>query len=236
MPGMEARYGSDGRAVFISDNTRRVTATRSLRGARQVTTFRPGGVRIVSVGLNHGFVERPLGNGFVVRTYITGARSSVAIYETRTWGQFVYQRYVPAVYYQPEFYQWAATPWESPISFSWGWAGQPWFVYYSSYFQPAPFYSSANVWLTDYVLGETLRSDYDIHMDTGSQGSLSWGRGSATNTQGNGINYDQGNGSTHTGSAMPDSTKTQIEKQVDVKLKKSMSGGSRRRTATFPMG
>jgi hypothetical protein len=51
--------------------------------------------------------------------------------------------------------------------FGWGWAGSPWYGYYSYYFQPSPVYRSAAFWLTDYVISQDLQAAYSAHLEAG---------------------------------------------------------------------
>ena len=160
-PGMDARFGRDGRPSFVQDAKRGITINRASNGVRQVVSVKPDGARVVSYGMNRGYVERQVRPGYVQRTYVMGGRQNVRVYRTYSYNGVVYQRYVPAVYYQPAFYAWAGNPWSSPISFSWGWDAQPWYGYYLGYFRPSPVYSDAALWLTDFLLAENLRMDYD---------------------------------------------------------------------------
>ena len=75
--------------------------------------MRPDHSRLVSVGPNRGYLERPLSTrpGFVERTYVVGGRSEVRVYRTFSYHNVIYYRYVPAIYYQPGFYAWAYDPW-----------------------------------------------------------------------------------------------------------------------------
>jgi hypothetical protein len=158
---MDARFGRDGRPSFVQDAKRGITINRASNGVRQVVSVKPDGARVVSYGMNRGYVERQVRPGYVQRTYVMGGRQNVRVYRTYSYNGVVYQRYVPAVYYQPAFYAWAGNPWSSPISFSWGWDAQPWYGYYLGYFRPSPVYSDAALWLTDFLLAENLRMDYD---------------------------------------------------------------------------
>jgi hypothetical protein len=139
-----------------------VTINRTTYG-RRVVAVRPGGVTVVTVG-NRGFVQRPLARvGFVQRTYVVGGRSYVRVYRNYSWHGIVYQRYVPAYYYGPGFYVWAGHPWVRPVYWGWGWGRAPWF--YGGYFAPAPYYVSASLWLTDYIIAENLRASYEAQQE-----------------------------------------------------------------------
>jgi hypothetical protein len=68
--------------------------------------------------------------------------------------------YAPGFLYAPAFYGWAYNPWAAPITFGWGWTGDLWYEYYGSYFAPSPTYASPSLWLTDYLLAQTLQAAY----------------------------------------------------------------------------
>jgi hypothetical protein len=136
---------------------------------RRVVSVRPGGVTVVSIGNNRGFVQRPAARvGFVQRTYVVRGRPYVRVYRSYNYRGIAYVRYVPAYYYSPRFYIWAYNPWVRPVYFGWGWGRRaPWF--YGGYFAPAPYYVSASLWLTDYIIAENLRASYEAELDAQGQ-------------------------------------------------------------------
>jgi hypothetical protein len=148
--------------------TQNVVINRTDYG-RRVVTVRPGGVTVVSIGSNRGFVQRPIARvGYVQRTYVVHGRPYVRVYHSYNYRGIAYVRYVPAYYYSPRFYVWAYNPWVRPVYFGWGWGPRaPW--YYGGYFAPAPFYVSASLWLTDYIIAENLRASYEAQLDAQGQ-------------------------------------------------------------------
>ena len=124
-------------------------------------TGRPG-ARVVSYGPRRGFVERPLRQGYISRTYVVGGRSYAHVYREYRYRNVLYYHYVPAFYYGPRFYAWAITPWGLPMPYIWG-GGivTPWFAFYAGYFTPSSTYASADLWLTDYLLAENLGLAYE---------------------------------------------------------------------------
>lgn len=68
--------------------------------------------------------------------------------------------YAPGVFYAPAFYGWVYNPWITPVAYPWGWAGNPWFAYYGTYFTPYPVYANASLWLTDYLVSQSLQAAY----------------------------------------------------------------------------
>lgn len=152
---IEAPYGSSQNKIVIS---------RGARGTRVVATGLPG-AQVVSYGPNRGFVERSLPwRGYISRTYVIDGRSHATVYRQYTYHNVGYYRYVPRVYYNPQFYVWARAGWRGPVPYAWfgpGLPPAPWFSFYAGYFTPSTAYSSPDVWLTDYLLAENLRLAYE---------------------------------------------------------------------------
>jgi hypothetical protein len=46
------------------------------------------------------------------------------------------------------------------VAYNWGWVGDPWYGYYAGYFTPYPVYASPSLWLTDYLMAQTLQAAY----------------------------------------------------------------------------
>ncbi len=69
--------------------------------------------------------------------------------------------YTPGFYYAPAFYGWAYTPWAAPVAWEWGWREASWYRYYGAWFRPYPVYNSASLWLTDYLVAQTLEQAYE---------------------------------------------------------------------------
>ncbi|MES2153026.1 MAG: hypothetical protein V4508_24880 [Pseudomonadota bacterium] len=167
-PGLRATtFRGDGRAAHIehtrTDGTRLVVE-RSRSNIRYVEAIRPGGVRIVTIG-SRGFVERPYGRGLVARTYVVGGRSEVRVYRMSMYRNVQYTHYVPRVVYAPAFYGWAVRPWREPVRYAWA----PVPVAYVGYYAPEPRYSSASLWLTDFMMAENLRMAYESGRAAGEQ-------------------------------------------------------------------
>jgi hypothetical protein len=109
----------------------------------------------------NGTVERPLRAGYVSRTYVTGGRALYArVYRERVFGPFAYEAVVPAVVFPAAYYAWAVRPWGPPVVFQWGWAAQPWYGVYGVSFTPYPYYTSLDLWMTDYVIAQNLQLAY----------------------------------------------------------------------------
>lgn len=137
---------------------------RSARGGRTVVTGNPG-ARTVSSGPGRGFVERavPGRPGYISRTYVANGRSYARVYREFRYGNARYYGYVRGVFYSPRFYDWAVAPWDAPMRYAWFGFTEPapWFGFYAGYFSPYPMYPSADLWLTDYVIAQNMRSSYE---------------------------------------------------------------------------
>jgi len=140
-----------------------VTINRTASGQRTIVTERNGRT-LVSTGPHSGYMQRPYvtsnGRVYVQRTYVVGGRTSVYVYNRYSYRGAYYYGYVPGYYYRPAFYGWAYNPWLTPVHYRWDWWGATWYAPYGYYFAPAPYYPVASLWLTDYLLAESLRSAY----------------------------------------------------------------------------
>ena len=172
---------TDSRNRVREIKTKDMTIRRTVRGDRRIERTLPGNRRVVVVGRGRGFTERPYinrgGRSYVQRTYIVRGRPYAVAYRSYYYRGNPYYWYVPRFYYRPVFYGWVYNPWASPVYFNWGWGPDPWYGYYGYYFAPAPVYPSAALWLTDFVIGESLRAAYDARQDpsyvAGDDGSAS---------------------------------------------------------------
>jgi hypothetical protein len=141
--------------------------SHGLRGDRRIVTVGPDNSRVVSMGPQRGYVERPYivqgGLTYVQRTYVVNNVTYVRVYRSYYYGGVPYYSYVPPFYYHPIFYGWVYNPWRVPVYYRWAWfvAPPPWYVYWGPYFAPAPVYPSAALWLTDFLLAESLRTAYE---------------------------------------------------------------------------
>lgn len=148
---------------------RELAIHRDFRGGTRFETRGAGGRRVVGYGHGRGFTERRFvnrgGRVYVQRTYVYGGRRYAYAYRSYYWHGNPYYGYAPAFYYHPAFYGWAYNPWATPVVYGWGWAGNPWYGYYGYYFTPYPSYTSASLWLTDYLLAENLRASYEARAE-----------------------------------------------------------------------
>ena len=100
------------------------------------------------------------GREYVVRRYYVGGAAFPRYYHSYAYRGVYFDAYAPSAYYSPYYYGWAYRPWAAPVVFSWGWGRSPWYGYYGGYFTPYPSYPSANLWLTDYIVSQTLEASY----------------------------------------------------------------------------
>lgn len=168
-PGTDARFFDNGKLVqahVVRADHSEMTVRNRVYGQRY-EVVRPDHVRVVGYDVRRGFVERPVASrpGYVSRTYVVGRRSYAHVYRTYAYRNAVYYNYVPAYRFQPNYYGWVLDPWTSPVAYAWAWGMDPWVGFFGPYFAPEPAYSTASLWLTDYVLAEDLRLAYENRAD-----------------------------------------------------------------------
>jgi hypothetical protein len=135
---------------------------------RQQVSRGPGGgpVRVVRYGnALSGTVERTIRPGLMSRTFVSGGHVLYAhVYQRHVWHQFgrafAYETFVPAVRYPGLYYAWALAAWPHPVTYSWGWQVQPWYPMYGSLFTPYPVYTSPDLWMTDYIIAQSMQTAY----------------------------------------------------------------------------
>ena len=159
---------SDGKLATLHDSKRGMDVHHGLNGNRRVEVERADHSRIVAERGGRGYVQRPYmyhGHEYARRSYYYHGR-----YYNNYYGRYYYRGvyvnpYYPAYYYGPAFYGWAYNPWVAPISYGWGWGGNPWFGYYGAFFTPYTVYASASLWLTDYIIANSLQAAYQAQVD-----------------------------------------------------------------------
>jgi hypothetical protein len=140
-----------------------------LAGGRRVEVERADHSRIVAERGGRSYYARPYafhGHDFESRRYYVNGRG----YD-RYYGRYEYRPgifvnvYAPPAYYPVAFYGYAYNPWIAPIPYTWGWAGNPWYGYYGGFFTPYPVYANASLWLTDYMISQSLAANYQAQLD-----------------------------------------------------------------------
>jgi hypothetical protein len=135
----------------------------NLSGNRRVVVERPDHSRVVAERGGRGYVQRPYrfhGHEYARRDYYYHGRYYHGYYGRYGYRGVWLNPYYPSYYYGPAFYGWAYNPWAVPVAYGWGWGGNPWFGFYGGYFTPYPVYASPSLWLTDYLIANSLQAAY----------------------------------------------------------------------------
>lgn len=159
--GQSATFRADGRISSL--RTPGLSLRTGPRGQRVITSHLAARSMLVSTGRQSGYLERSVernGKRVMVRTYLSGKRIYRRTYVDTYYHGRILKQYVPAHRYSRAFYAWVVRKFPSPIHYKWGWAPQPWYIYYAPYYIPWPVYEDAGSWLTDYFLGGTLEDGY----------------------------------------------------------------------------
>ncbi len=170
---VETRNGAmmrrpDGRIATFHDNQRGMDVHHGLGGARVVIVEHGDHSRVFVGHGGYGYVQHPYrynGHEYAQRSYYSNGHYYHAFYGRYYFHGVYVNPYFPRAYYRPAFYGWAYNPWARPVSYGWGWGGRPWFGYYGSYFTPYPVYASPSLWLTDYLIANSLQSAYEARAD-----------------------------------------------------------------------
>ena len=150
----------NGRPTMVKNAT--TTIHRPAGGTRVVVAQR-GNRTVVVRGAGRGYVEHSIrvrGQSFAVRTHYVRGVAYASAYRHIGFGGMSYGFYAPMRYYPVGFYGWALDPWASPLDYPWGWRNAAWYGYYGSYFQPFPVYGRPSLWLTDYLIANTLQAAF----------------------------------------------------------------------------
>jgi len=113
------------------------------------------------------------GHDFAHRTYYVHGVAYSHFYQHYYYRGIAFDVYAPHYYYNPAFYGWAYAPWRTPVAWEWGWGGNPWYRYYGGWFRPYPVYTSPALWLTDYLLAQTLEAAYEARIEADAQATSS---------------------------------------------------------------
>jgi hypothetical protein len=133
-------------------------------------------VRVVRYGNTlSGTVERTIRPGLINRTFVSGGHVLYThVYQSHVWHQFgrtfAYETFVPAVRYPGVYYAWALAAWPRPVRYSWGWQVQPWYPMYGSLFTPYPVYTSPDLWMTDYIIAQSMQTAYQAQTGATASG------------------------------------------------------------------
>ena len=162
------RSPSTSRGKVSSIHTANLDMYHGPNGQASIIGRRADGSKVVSTGRHSGYVERTVvvnNKSYTQRTMIVNRRAYLSTFVAYRHGGIVVTSFVPPVFFAPRFYSWAYYPWATAVGFRWGWFGAPWYVGPNPYFIASPVYPSAAFWLTDYMIGETLATAYQMHND-----------------------------------------------------------------------
>jgi hypothetical protein len=153
----------DGSRADIHDPGHGMDIHRGLDGSRRIIVDRPDHSRIFVARGGVGYVQHPYvfhGREFAQRTYWVNGHSYARFYARYPYHGVFLEVYAPVRFYPVGFYGWAYNPWARPVSYGWGWGGNPWYGYYGFYFSPYPVYAGPAFWLTDYLIATSLQAQY----------------------------------------------------------------------------
>jgi len=162
-PGREASYAHQ---HPVAPYHREMVA----RGTRELSRGPGSQVRVVRYGNSvSGTVERTIRPGLMSRTFVSGGHVLYTrVYQQHVWHQygraFAYETVVPAVRYPAVYYSWALAAWPHPIVYAWGWQVQPWYPVYGALFTPYAVYTSPDLWMTDYIIAQSMQRAYQAQM------------------------------------------------------------------------
>ncbi|WP_176441532.1 hypothetical protein [Granulicella rosea] len=163
-PGGDVRMRPGGRPMDVHDARRGMDIHHNLGGGRRVFINRPGGGHMYYERGRPGYIGHPYmahGYEFNRRTYYYNGRAYDRFYRPYGYHGYALEVYAPVRYYPVGFYGWAYHPWAAPAVYGgWGFAAAPWYGVYGGYFQPYPVYASPSLWLTDYMISQTLAASY----------------------------------------------------------------------------
>ena len=131
---------------------------------RRVMVERADHSRLVYERGRRGFIAHPYafrGHEFARRAYYYHGRPYNRFYNPYFYHGVHMEVYAPYRYYPVGFYGWAYNPWAAPVAYGWGWGPSPWYGYYGAYFTPYPVYTSPSLWLTDYMIADSLQANYE---------------------------------------------------------------------------
>jgi hypothetical protein len=158
----------DRKGRVSSLRTSNLEVRRGTHGERTIISHNADNSKLVNTGRRSGYVERNVtieNRTYIQRTTVINQQIVTRNYAAFTYGGVAMGRFVTPVFYAPAFYGWAYYPWAAPVHFTFGWFGAPWYIGPDPYFAAYPVYPSASLWVTDYLLGETLATAYQLHAD-----------------------------------------------------------------------
>jgi hypothetical protein len=158
---------ANGRPAFVH-TANGMDIHHTLTGRTEFVRESPDHSRIVAERPGFGYVQHPYvfgGHPYLARTYVVGGRPYQSFYRGYPFHGAYLEVYAPVRFYPLGFYGFVATPWIRPVPYAWGWGiGTPWFAFYGGYFAPYPVYAGPPLWLTDYLIAQSLNNAYQAQM------------------------------------------------------------------------
>jgi hypothetical protein len=169
--GKSANFNSRGKVIAI--HTASMDIRRGANGRRLVVSHGSDNTTVVATSHLSGYIQRTFqreNRTYIQRTVVLNSRIVTRTYVVYGYRGLALPHFVSPVFYSPVFYGWAFYPWPAPVPYTWGWFGEPWYFGPHPYFVAYPIYASANFWLTDYYLGQTLSAAYHEQQDALADG------------------------------------------------------------------
>ncbi len=160
--GRPADFHDPGRGMDIHHNL--------VGGGRRVSIERADHSHFVYERGRAGYIGHPYlyhGHEFARRAYYFNGRAYNRFYSPYGFHGLHLEVYAPYRFYSVGFYGWAYHPWFRPVPYAWGFGVNPWYGYYGAYFTPYPVYASPSLWLTDYMISQSLAAGYDAEVAAG---------------------------------------------------------------------
>lgn len=163
--GGAVRMRPNGRPADFHDPHRGMDIHHDLAGGgRRISVERADHSRLVYERGRGGYIAHPYmfhGHEFARRAYYFHGRAYNRFYNPYFFHGVHFEVYAPYRFYSVGFYGWAYHPWLRPVPYAWGFGVNPWYGYYGVYFTPYPVYASPSLWLTDYMLSQSLEANYE---------------------------------------------------------------------------
>ncbi len=162
---------ADGGIRELHDAKHGMDIHHGLAGGMRVTVERKDHTRLVAEQGRPGYVERPytyLGRDFARRNFYYQGKTYSSYYRGYRYNGIQMKVYAPYRYYSTAFYGWLFNVWGFVFVYDWDWADEAWVGFDRGYFIPSPNYSSASLWLTDYLLSSELAVAYEMRRVNGT--------------------------------------------------------------------
>ena len=163
--GDTVRKAADGAVIDVHSPKNGMLIHHGLDGSRRIVVDRPDRSRIVATSRGIQYVQHPYtfgGHSFDHRTFYVQGHLFHQLYRPYNYAGTNLDVYATPRFYEPKFYQWAGSRFNSPQPFAWGYTANPppWFAYYKGYFTPEATYTTPAAWLTDFLLASSLERSY----------------------------------------------------------------------------